>query len=236
MAIVLWMDLLWSPLAVSGLVALVSILDFVWLWLGFGFGFGWKQKLGFKGGRSVHIHDMALFLTCSIELHFVFRGFALVQWIELAALSPKLVSECQLGCSLLWYCCLKFMGLWREIRLYWLWEGSMHRACCAVSNTGIQKLVSSSQLAFFLLRYRGFNVWWRVEFVGLGGVLWCLWFYLLSHWARWANLHFQHLNKASIERGRWAVFKTGWIFVIGPLVGVLCYDVVKSLLRLFSAL
>ena len=43
----------------------------------------------------------------------------------------------------------------------------MDRACCAVSNTGIQKLVSSSQLAFSLLRYIRLKFLLHVEFVGL---------------------------------------------------------------------
>ena len=47
----------------------------------------------------------------------------------------------------------------------------MDRACCAVSITGIQKLVSYSQLAFFFLRWRSLKFLLYVEFLGLSIVM-----------------------------------------------------------------
>ena len=81
--------------------------------------------MALKRGHSVHIHDITLFLTCSIELQFVFSAFELVQWMELGELSPKRVSEWQSCHSLLTYCCLNFCCVWSLLAVGWSGGGSI---------------------------------------------------------------------------------------------------------------
>ena len=93
-----------------------------------------------------------------------FGGWEWCQWGELLLGSPMLVSSASTdhflliyGCFKFWWCLASAASTVSVYYEWWFWHYWLELVI------GIQKLLSSSQLAFYFLRYSCFNFYWLCQ-------------------------------------------------------------------------